>query len=167
MMTRTRIRNSIYTAALALFIAPFALTATAHPEGDEWQKGDRKANREQKREHLQDRIDALDTDADGKISFDEFQAPDRDPFSRFDQNEDGFVTLEEMKEVTAQKTNERLEQRFAKLDADDDGMVTRDEMRHSMFDRMDRDGDGYLTGREFGPRGPGRHRRGRPEFEGS
>lgn len=162
MMTRTGFKYSFYTAALALLIAPFALTATTEQPGDGWQEGDRKAFREEMRERIQERMSAMDTDADGKISFAEFQAPDRDPVSRFDQNGDDALTLEEMKQGMAQKVDERLERRFAKLDVNDDGLVTRDEMQRQIFDRMDGDGDGYLTGREFRPRGHGGRRHGKP-----
>jgi hypothetical protein len=159
-MTRTGLKYSFYTAALALLISPFALTANAQPEGDGWQKGDGKPSREQLREHIENRINALDTDGDGQVSFDEFQAPDRDRFSKFDQNGDGDLTLDEMKEGVAQEENQRLAKRFARMDGDGDGIVTQDELRQMMFDRMDRNDDGFLTGREFRPQGPGKHRRG-------
>jgi hypothetical protein len=159
-MTRNRLKYSFYTAVLALLISPFALTASAEPEGDGWQKGDGKPTREQMREHIQDRINTLDTDGDGQVSYDEFQAPDQDRFSKFDQDGDGNLTLAEMKEGVAQEENKRLEKRFSKMDDDKDGIVTRDELQQMMFSRMDRNGDGFLTGREFKPRGPGMHRRG-------
>lgn len=161
MMTRTGFKYSFYTAALALLIVPYALTATADQQGDGWQKGDREAFREEMRARIQDRIDAMDTDGNGKISFDEFHAPDKDPFTQFDQDGDGSLNLDEMKESMAQKAHKKLERRFAKMDKDGNGVVTRDEMRRQMFDRMDRDGDGFLTGREFRPGGPGGHRHGR------
>jgi Ca2+-binding EF-hand superfamily protein len=156
-MTRSGLKLSFYTAALALLISPFALTATADQPGDGWQRGDGKPSREQMREYIQNRIEALDTDGDGQVSFDEFQAPDKDRFSRLDQNGDGNLTLAEMKKSIAQRENERLERRFARMDGDGDGIVTRDEIRQQMFDKMDRNDDGYLTGRELRPRGHGEH----------
>lgn len=166
-MTRTGLKNSLCSTALALLMASFALTAIAHPPGDGWQKGEGKPFRQQMRRHLQDRINTMDTDSDGQISFDEFKAPKQDRFSKFDLNGDGDLTLDEMKESIVQEANKRLENRFARMDGDANGIVTRDEIRQHIFDRMDRDGDGYLTGRELRPAGPEGHRRGRPEFEGS
>jgi len=156
-MTRTGLKYSFYTVALALLISPFALTTAAEPEGDEWQRGDERPSREQMRLHIQNRIEVLDTDGDGQISFDEFQAPEKDRFSSLDQNGDGDLTLEEMKASIAQQENKRLERRFSRMDGDGDGIVTRAEIRQQKFDRMDQNDDGYLTGRELRPRGHGEH----------
>jgi Ca2+-binding EF-hand superfamily protein len=93
-----------------------------------------------------DRLMALDTDHDGRISKDEFaaraamggqrrggggdaangQAPKYDGsrmFDRFDTNKDGFLDASEINAVLAQ--------RFARMDANHDGVLTPDE-RHAM-----------------------------------
>lgn len=87
-----------------------------------------------------ERMMALDTDHDGRISKDEFaaragmmggrrgggDAPKRDGsrmFDRFDANHDGFLDATEINAVLAR--------RFARMDANRDGMLTPDE-RHAM-----------------------------------
>jgi Ca2+-binding EF-hand superfamily protein len=99
--------------------------------------------------HARERLMALDTDHDGKISKDEFaarsamggghwghrgnaggggQAQPRAHdgarmFDRFDTNHDGFIDGQELNAVLAQ--------RFARMDANHDGVLTPDE-RHAM-----------------------------------
>ena len=87
-----------------------------------------------------ERLMALDTNHDGKISKDEFaaragmmagrrgggDAPKHDGsrmFDRFDANQDGFLDAPEINAVLAR--------RFARMDANRDGVLTPDE-RHAM-----------------------------------
>jgi len=96
--------------------------------------------------HARERLMALDTNHDGKISKDEFaargammhgrhggdaasaggDAPKHDGsrmFDRFDANHDGFLDATEINAVLAR--------RFARTDANHDGVLTSDE-RHAM-----------------------------------
>jgi Ca2+-binding EF-hand superfamily protein len=96
--------------------------------------------------HARDRMMALDTDHDGRISKDEFAAraammmqrrggqdvaPGAKPhdgarmFDRLDTNRDGYLDANEI--------NAMLARRFARMDANHDGVLTPDE-RHAMRD---------------------------------
>ena len=127
----------------------------------------------------------LDTDGDGLVSFDEFQ-PRNDRAGRMlehaDFDNDGAVSLDEMQQArderAAQKKErmearmaerrEQMEQAFLEMDTDNSGSVTPEEIRLHMFNKIDRDEDGYLSNDEFsqhmqashGKHGRSRHGRG-------
>jgi Ca2+-binding EF-hand superfamily protein len=119
-------------------------------------------------------ITHLDTDGDGLVSLDEFQATEGRHSGRMlekaDLNGDGTVTLEEANEAhnerMAERQNEmaermakmatRLQETFAKMDANGDGAVTREEMQFFAFSRIDENQDGYLSADEFQAAGKSR-----------
>lgn len=90
----------------------------------------------------------FDIDKDGRISREEFAVKRAKGFARFDTDKNGVLSLEEFK---ARCKNERCIQmktkQFAKLDKDGDGNVTKSEFVGvlKMFNRVDRNKDGYLT----------------------
>lgn len=97
----------------------------------------------------------LDTDGDGRVSFDEFELPPRHhgpmPFARADADEDGAVTRDEMLNAFAEGREEqekRMSERFDNLDANGNGEVSREEIRRQMFSQLDADGDGFVSGEE-------------------
>jgi EF-hand domain pair len=112
-------------------------------------------------------IDRLDSDGDSQISLEEFQPPEGAPggrmLERADLDGDGQITLEEMRqartqrmaerkkemEARASKMQERMEKMFSKIDADGDGAVTREEIRVNVFNRMDKNDDGFLSTSEL------------------
>jgi Ca2+-binding EF-hand superfamily protein len=119
-------------------------------------------------------ISRLDTDGDGRVSLDEFQASEGRHGGRMlekaDLNGDGTVTLEEANEASNErmakrqeemaermaKMATRLQETFAKMDANGDGAVTREEMQSFAFSKIDENQDGYLSADEFQAAGKGR-----------
>lgn len=118
-------------------------------------------------------IERLDTNGDALISVDEFQLPERrGPLSRADLNDDGMVTIEELRarhdersarfeERLAEKRIERdahFDEMLTRMDRNTDGVVSEEEARLSAFEHMDANGDGYLSPSEMRPpkgkRGP-------------
>lgn len=130
-----------------------------------------------------------DLDSDGKVSREEFAKGERAGklleevrnklFNRLDKNSDGFITVRELKP----DSDDRHGRFFAKADEDKDGRVSREEFvknppfaqadperLNKMFDRMDRNSDGFLDGKDRAPGGgrkrpPGDRRPPRIEFE--
>lgn len=130
-------------------------------------------------------LDGLDSDADGSISFAEFQAVDADRFDSADANSDGALSLEEFlsnrpergprpegrgsdREIDEERVAEmraRMEQRaaeqFIAMDLNGDDLVSKLEMQEANFLRLDSNNDGMISGGELrrmarGPqRGPG------------
>lgn len=77
-------------------------------------------------------------------------------FGRLDQNNDGRVTADEMRQSCEAKRGSF----FARMDRDGDGRISRDEARRmpeARFQAMDANGDGFLTEDELASkRGPER-----------
>ncbi|MBL8672495.1 MAG: hypothetical protein JNK11_17690, partial [Alphaproteobacteria bacterium] len=73
----------------------------------------------------QGRFEAMDKNADGKVSREEFLAggPSADMLSRLDANGDGVITREEAQAASAQKGRggKAMERMFDAIDADKDG----------------------------------------------
>jgi Ca2+-binding EF-hand superfamily protein len=132
------IMNRHIVAAALLGLAGAALAQTPPPAPADGVSFDAWAAR------ARERLMALDTDHDGKISKDEFAArgpmmgrregsaepsagtPRADGsrmFDRLDANHDGYLDTTEI--------NAMLARRFARMDANHDGMLTADE-RHAM-----------------------------------
>ena len=128
-------RLPLVAALLGLATASVAQTAPAPSDGSSFETWAAKAR---------ERLMALDTDHDGKISKQEFAArgamrggndasasggggaPKHDGsrmFDRFDTNHDGFLDATEINAVLAR--------RFARMDGNRDGVLTPDE-RHAM-----------------------------------
>lgn len=140
LVMRTARRASTIRAAvvgtLATVIASLGSAgAAAHPGGD---------------------LLSLDSDGDGRISFDEFRLPEREDrrsmFARADTDGDGVVSRDDMQAAIDNANEERKEQlrehalqRFDEMDSDGNGVVTSDEVRQQMFARIDGNGDGFVT----------------------
>jgi Ca2+-binding EF-hand superfamily protein len=125
-------------------------------------------------------MDKFDSDGDGMISAEEFQPPrDRGMMEHMDANNDGAVTMEEINQQIADhqikmaerqaEMTARVQEFFSNADTDGDGSVTGEEAREAAFNRIDENGDNYLTEKELRNAKPphgGRHRPGRPGERG-
>ena len=126
-------------------------------------------------------FESLDTNADGVISFVEFQRSDINALARLDTDQNNMLTLDEFLNARPSrglragsrgnnanagddddKFNERrrrmreritarVTQRFHAMDLDNNGIVALDEFQEANFERMDRDGDGVLNAEELKP----------------
>jgi len=114
-----------------------------------------------------ERLSEADTDSSGDLTHEELIAfkpegdahggpheghGDGDPFSCFDQNNDGALTEDELPE--------EVWDRISAADTDEDGMISAEELaayrpeppsREDLFARLDADGDGALTEVELPP----------------
>lgn len=96
-------------------------------------------------------LQMLDTDGDGRISRDEHLSRVHGMFDRMDADHDGLVTVEEMDAVRNElhgqgRTSSQVE--LSKVDTDGDNKLSQEEHSKSTqveFERMDGDHDGYLT----------------------
>ncbi len=119
---------------------------------------------------LWERLSGADTDSSGGITLEELTAfkpegrphgrphdghvghGDRDPLRRFDENNDGLLTQDELPE--------EVWDRISAADTDGDGTISAEELaayrpeppsREDLFARLDADGDGALTEVELPP----------------
>jgi Ca2+-binding EF-hand superfamily protein len=122
---------------------------------------------------LQERLQAADTNADGRISREEAQAAMPrlyENFDAIDANHDGFVTVEEMQAARQahRGAGHGRGEGWKQWDANGDGRLSRDEVANAprlsqQFDAIDANHDGFLTVEElqaargqFAGRGPNR-----------
>ena len=108
----------------------------AGPHGTPWGKGGRG-----------DRMATLDADGDGFISASEFVLPPRGPLQAADRDGDGVLTQVELEAQLEGRKGPRAERAWAFFKGSDlngDDALTAEEVRQSLFQRLDRDGDGRL-----------------------
>ncbi len=107
-------------------------------------------------------IQHFDRDQDGRISADEFPGP-QDHFTQLDENSDGYIDETEASKKRPPHLGKRNRGFLKRFDTDSDGKVSKTEFTGSSasrFDRLDKNGDGYIDETEA-PKGPprGRHNR--------
>jgi hypothetical protein len=99
---------------------------------------------------------ALDTNKDGKISKEEFEAKRPARIQMADANKDGKVSKKEYEKFVVERAKQRADQMFARLDRNKDGKIDSEDtkmMADARFDRVDANHDGVITKDEFAPRG--------------
>jgi Ca2+-binding EF-hand superfamily protein len=112
---------------------------------------------------MQQRFQTLDTNRDGKLSYQEMQnnPEHRARFDTSDLNRDGGLTIEEMQQAHASKKQQHQQRRaemrekMARLDANQDQALSRAEIGSEMprllenFDIFDGNNDGKITREEM------------------
>ncbi|MEJ2180451.1 MAG: EF-hand domain-containing protein [Gammaproteobacteria bacterium] len=101
----------------------------------------------------------FDTNGDGVVTMDEFNAAAANRFDNMDADNNGVVTLEEFKTYIGQKRSERRQQKFQTMDINKDGQVSQDEYisykqkrAESRFQNMDINNDGVVSKEEYDAR---------------
>ncbi|MEM6462161.1 MAG: EF-hand domain-containing protein [Pseudomonadota bacterium] len=92
-------------------------------------------------------FERYDVNNDGVITQDEVEAVIEERFNRF-AGENGVITLDDFRTAWLQSTRMPMVRAFQRLDRDGDGAVTVaefDSASERMFNRLDRDGNGELT----------------------
>jgi Ca2+-binding EF-hand superfamily protein len=137
---------------------------------DSGQGGDASEQRENRAEKMFARFD---TDQDGRITLEEFEASRKDRFANADQNSDGSISRDELIAAIVARASDRAEtvaeRMFSRLDADDDGLISADEIpadrAATLFARLDANGDGSIVLAEIGELRRGRGGFGKPKGE--
>jgi Ca2+-binding EF-hand superfamily protein len=112
---------------------------------------------------MQQRFQTLDTNRDGKLSYQEIQnnPEHRTRFDTSDIDRDGGLTMDEMQQAHAAKKQKRqhrggeMREKMARLDANQDQALSRTEIGNEMpkllenFDIFDGNSDGKITREEM------------------
>lgn len=98
-------------------------------------------------------LERLDTDGNGTLSIEEFAVIGERPMARFDADDDGSITSEEIDDAILERMVERRRQRILdRFDLDGDGTITAEEIqrqREKIFALMDRNDDGAVDATEM------------------
>ncbi|MBI1425067.1 MAG: hypothetical protein GC149_16595 [Gammaproteobacteria bacterium] len=108
----------------------------------------------------------FDTNKDGVVTLDEFEAAMTTRFEQMDANHDGKVTFAEFQNYLKQRRQERKLARLKLMDSNGDGQVSKEEFvayqtkkAESRFERLDKNHDGVLSADELDRKGCGHHHR--------
>ena len=115
-----------------------------------------------------DMLGGVDTNTDRALSQEEIDAAINSRYATFDSNKDGQLSLDEFQALWTDLTRPVTVRAFQFLDADGDATVARAEVDKrfgSLVAQLDRNEDGKLSAedRRHGRRGPGWHRWGAEE----
>ncbi len=95
---------------------------------------------------------ALDTNKDGVVSKEEYEANAPQRLKAADANHDGTVSRKEFQNYIVKQAKERADRIFDRLDTSGTGKLDLKGMADNQFDRMDRDQTGTLTKNQLFPR---------------
>jgi len=109
-----------------------------------------------------------DTNADNKVTVDEFKKASDTRFRNMDNDGNGKLTEGEFSDYVRAKREKRKQERFNKTDADNSGSVSKSEYLAAQqqraerkFKRMDKNSDGALNAEEYTTHKRKHHRKGR------
>jgi hypothetical protein len=94
-------------------------------------------------------LDRFDTDKDGKLTQAELDASRKGLFTRYDADTDGKLSLSEFEQLWLDLRRRHMVRGFQHIDEDGDATITAEEFLEPYADavaRMDRDGDGAISG---------------------
>lgn len=98
----------------------------------------------------------FDTNNDGSVNMEEFNAAAVERFKRMDADNSGAVSREEFRGYMRARKDERKQKKFARMDSNGNGSVERDEfLAHKQaraerkFTRMDKNADGSVSKEEY------------------
>jgi Ca2+-binding EF-hand superfamily protein len=99
-----------------------------------------------------ERMRAADSDKDGAVTRQEFLSHRSAQFARFDRNDDGYLSSNDVPRFARRRANGKGQTLAAEFDSNGDGRVTRAEFVDGPtlgFDRMDANGDDVVARAEF------------------
>lgn len=102
----------------------------------------------------------FDTNKDGVVTQDEFEAAMTTRFDHMDSDHNGTVSMEEFRNYLQQRRQEHKQARLKQMDSNGDGQVSQDEYlayqtkkAQSRFSQLDKNHDGVLSADELDKRG--------------
>ena len=137
--------------ATLIVIAAMTFGVTAAPAMAQGQRGmvhDNADRQRDGRERLQTLLELYDTDGDGSVTQGEIDSVRADRLASFDADDDGQLTLAEYEALLLDAMRERMVDQFQRHDDDGDGLVTGDEFGEGFVNlvaRRDRNDDGVLN----------------------
>lgn len=145
-------RTLLGTAALATALAATLSTAALADRGGPGRMGDMMGEGPGGFALMQ--FDAIDADKDGKITAAELDAHRAAQVTALDANGDGKIGVDELKArqmaAMEQRATDRATRMMERMDSDGDGFLSAAELATPaaparMFDRLDTDGDGAVS----------------------
>lgn len=98
----------------------------------------------------------FDTNKDGVVTLDEFEAAMKSRFEQMDADHNGVISAEEFRKYFQQRRQERRQARLKQMDSNGDGQVSKDEFvayqakqAALRFARLDTNHDGMLSADEM------------------
>ena len=95
---------------------------------------------------------AYDLNGDGKITRGEFMAVRATCFAKYDANDEGMLSREQIRKFSPPQLRDRIDAAFSRLDLDGDGLISREEFAREsdrLFRQLDTNGDGIIAGNEL------------------
>ncbi len=101
---------------------------------------------------MKERLGAIDTDKDGKITRAEIDAARKGQFEKYDTNKDGALSADEFEALWLERTQQPRVRSFQWLDRNGDAVVSFEEYSlptTALFERLDRNNDGVIEKNEL------------------
>ena len=108
----------------------------------------------------------FDTNKDGVVTLDEFEAAMTARFAAMDSDHNGKVDMAEFRQYVQQRREEKKMARLKQMDSNGDGQISKEEFvayqtknAEARFDRLDKNHDGVLSADELDRKACGHHHR--------